>query len=88
MGSDGMIDERSPEEISHRHFIFLWWAWRHGAKRQLPSPSLPQLLPRPPAGRMRNKKALLIGVCGRLTLMIGGRSTIKMCNCSNIIYLY
>ena len=37
MGSDGMIDER---KISHRHFIFFWWAERHKAKRPaLPSPA-------------------------------------------------
>lgn len=41
MGSDGMIDERSLEEISLRHFIFLWWARRHRAK------SCPHLLPLP-----------------------------------------
>lgn len=32
MGPDGMIDERSGGEISHKHFIFLWWAQSRAAK--------------------------------------------------------
>lgn len=84
MGSDGMIDERSLEEISHRHFIFLWWAWRQRAKCWLP----PHPTPHSSASGMTNQNGPLIAVCARLTPMIGGRSTIKICNCSVIIYLY
>lgn len=76
MGSDGMIDERSPEEISHRHFIFLWHARRHGAKSS------------PFCWRDEKYKGPLNRCLPRSHWMISGRSTIKICNCGNIIYLY
>lgn len=80
MGSDRMIDECSPEEISHRHFIFLCAFWEAQSQESLHF-----------VGEKRNKKEKR-GDLNRCLLparwMICGRSTIKICNRSNIIYLY